>query len=80
MCNYIEICRIFQLNQAIRKFNVFLQPYINVDYTLLLNLFFFYFREAAKNTLRGGGSLKIAAFGHKVLIPPRFAAKNTYPP
>ena len=32
-------------------------------------------REAAKNTLRGR-SLKIAAFGHKVLTPPRFAAKN----
>ena len=35
--------------------------------------------EAAKNTLRGG-SLKITAFGHKLLTPPRFAAKNTYPP
>ena len=36
-------------------------------------------REAAKNTLRGG-SLKIASFGHKLLTPTRFDAKNTYPP
>ena len=37
-------------------------------------------REAAKNILRGGGSLNLAAFGHKVPTPPSFTTKVTYPP
>ena len=35
-------------------------------------------REAAKNIKRGG-SLNLAAFGRKVLAPPRFSAKTLYP-
>ena len=36
-------------------------------------------REAAKNISRGG-SLNLAAFGRKVLTPPNFTEKVTYPP
>ena len=39
----------------------------------------FTFREAAKNISRGG-SLNLAAFGRKVLTPPTFTEKVTYPP
>ena len=40
----------------------------------------FVLREAAKNIQRGGGSLNLAAFGRKVLAPPRISAKTMYPP
>ena len=43
-------------------------------------LFNIYVREAAKNIQRGGGSLNLASFGRKVLVPPKSSAKTVYPP